>query len=376
MYFCEMNLEKVISQLILKHACVIVPDFGGFISQRIPAVIDYKSKKILPPSKSVLFNKQLLSSDGLLIGVYANQKAVSYDMASTEIKETVSTWKSKLSEGQRIAIEHIGYLYLDKTAQVCFEQDKFVNLLLSSYGLPGISVAMAQEVTTDEVQSINFIDFNSVQAEKSENADDVKVIEVAFTPSKKLHWTRYVAVAALLPIAFYSFWIPVKTDFLQSGILSVHDFNPFKKQTSIEFTPTKVDASENKTIALKDVDSLIQNTNVEKVYAYEVDGSTYQTIVVDKNNLSSEGKEITTATEVASISSTTYYIIGNCFGVQSNADNYVASMQAQGLHAEVVDNVNGLYRVAIGKATAANELEQVKEEIQAKGISEYWVLKK
>src|SRR5690554_7961591 len=105
MYFCEMNLEKVISQLILKHACVIVPDFGGFISQRIPAVIDYKSKKILPPSKSVLFNKQLLSSDGLLIGVYAKESAISYDLASVEIKTTVSSWKSKLAKGQRIAIE-------------------------------------------------------------------------------------------------------------------------------------------------------------------------------------------------------------------------------------------------------------------------------
>ncbi len=373
MYFCEMNLEKVISQLILKHACVIVPDFGGFISQRIPAVIDYKSKKILPPSKAVLFNKQLLSSDGLLIGVYANQKAISYDVASSEINDVVRSWKSKLSEGQRVTIEHIGYLYLDKSAQVCFEQDKFVNLLLSSYGLPRISVAMAEETVANDVQSINFIDFNSVQEEKKENAEEAEVLEVSFTPSKKLHWTRYVAAAALLPIAFYSFWIPVKTDFLQSGVLSVHDFNPFKKQTSIEFTPTKVAISDDKTIALKDVDSLIQNTNVEKVYSYEVDGSTYQTIVVDKPSLPTEIKEITTS---AATNSHTYYVIGNCFGVQSNADNYVAAMQAQGLQAEVVDNVNGLYRVALGKATAANELQQVKEEIQTKGISEYWILKK
>lgn len=375
MYFCEMNLEKVISQLILKHACVIVPDFGGFISQRIPAVIDYKSKKILPPSKSVLFNKQLLSSDGLLIGVYAKESAISYDLASVEIKTTVSSWKSKLAEGQRIAIEHIGYLYLDKAAQVCFEQDKFVNLLLSSYGLPGISISMAEEVTTEEVQSINFIDFNSVKEEKNETPDEVKVIPADFTPSRKLHWTRYVAAAALLPIAFYSFWIPVKTDFLQSGILSVHDFNPFKKQTTIEFTPTKVNTSENKIITLKDIDSIVQHSQVEKVYSYEVDGSNYQTIVLDNQETSTKVKE-TIISKTKLSSSTTYYVIGNCFGVQSNAENYVATMQAQGLHAEVVDQVNGLYRVAVGKAGSTNELEQVKTEIQTKGVSEYWILKK
>lgn len=375
MYFCEMNLEKVISQLILKHACVIVPDFGGFISQRTPAIIDYKSKKILPPSKSVLFNKQLLSSDGLLIGVYAKESAISYDLASVEIKTTVSSWKSKLAGGQRIAIEHIGYLYLDKAAQVCFEQDKFVNLLLSSYGLPGISISMAEEVTTEEVQSINFIDFNSVKEEKNETPDEVKVIPADFTPSRKLHWTRYVAAAALLPIAFYSFWIPVKTDFLQSGILSVHDFNPFKKQTTIEFTPTKVNTSENKIITLKDIDSIVQHSQVEKVYSYEVDGSNYQTIVLDNQETSTKVKK-TIISKTKLSSSTTYYVIGNCFGVQSNAENYVATMQAQGLHAEVVDQVNGLYRVAVGKAGSTNELEQVKTEIQTKGVSEYWILKK
>ena len=375
MYFCEMNLEKVISQLILKHACVIVPDFGGFISQRTPAIIDYKSKKILPPSKSVLFNKQLLSSDGLLIGVYAKESAISYDLASVEIKTTVSSWKSKLAEGQRIAIEHIGYLYLDKAAQVCFEQDKFVNLLLSSYGLPGISISMAEEDATEEVQSINFIDFNSVKEEKNEASDEVKVIPADFTPSRKLHWTRYVAAAALLPIAFYSFWIPVKTDFLQSGILSVHDFNPFKKQTTIEFTPTKVNTSENKIITLKDIDSIVQHSQVEKVYSYEVDGSNYQTIVLDNQETSTKVKE-TIISKTKLSSSTTYYVIGNCFGVQSNAENYVATMQAQGLQAEVVDQVNGLYRVAVGKAGSTNELEQVKTEIQTKGVSEYWILKK
>ena len=41
---------------------------------------------------------------------------------------------------------------------------------------------------------------------------------------------RYAAASILLPIAFYSFWIPVKTDVLQSGVISLNDFNPFYKK--------------------------------------------------------------------------------------------------------------------------------------------------
>src|SRR5690606_29253899 len=41
---------------------------------------------------------------------------------------------------------------------------------------------------------------------------------------------RYAAAAVLLPIAFYSIWLPVQTDVLESGVLSLNDFNPFYKK--------------------------------------------------------------------------------------------------------------------------------------------------
>ncbi len=363
-----MNLEKVIAQLILKHACVIVPDFGGFISQRVPAVLDFKSGKILPPSKSILFNKQLFASDGLLVGAYSQENQVSYSLATTEIAQTVATWKIKLNAGERVGLEHIGYLYTDNTGQICFEQDKFVNLLLSSYGLSAISVQKTENTYVEETQTIDFIDFNSVKTETVASEHEPKIIEI--NVPRKLHWTRYVAAAALLPIVFYSVWIPTKTDFLQSGILSIHDFNPFKKVTNVEFKPTKITENTKRTIVLHDVDSLVKNSHAENSYSYEVDGNTYQSVLIEKE----EVKPTETVNAVRATAN--FYLIGNCFSIQTNAENFVAEMSAQGLSAEVVDNVNGLYRVAIGKANSAEEIEQVKQEVLAKGISNFWILKK
>lgn len=364
-----MNLEKVIAQLILKHACVIVPDFGGFISQRVPAVLDFKSGKVLPPSKSILFNKQLFAGDGLLIGAYAQENQLSYDLATSEITQTVVAWKARLNIGERVELEHIGYLYTDNTGQICFEQDKFVNLLLSSYGLSAINVQTAENVPVEEeTQTIDFIDFNRVKTETLPAEHEPKIIEI--NVPKKLHWTRYVAAAALLPIVFYSVWIPTKTDFLQSGILSVHDFNPFNKTSGVEFKPTKIEEQTKHTIVLKDVDSLVKNSHAENSYSYEVDGNTYQSVLIEKE----EVKQIEAVNPVHA--KTNYYLIGNCFGVQANAENFVKEMVAQGLSAEIVDNVNGLHRVAIGKANSAEEIEQVKQKVQAKGISNFWILKK
>ena len=41
---------------------------------------------------------------------------------------------------------------------------------------------------------------------------------------------KYAAAAALLPVVFYSFWIPSHTDVLKSGVLYTEDFNPLKNR--------------------------------------------------------------------------------------------------------------------------------------------------
>lgn len=367
-----MMLEKVISDLVLRHACVIVPDFGGFISQRVPATIDYKSGKVLPPSKSVLFNRQLLSSDGLLIGAYANQQAIAYDEAVRQIKEIVANWKTQLRNGQRVAIDTIGYLYQDNSGQVCFEQDKFVNLLLSSYGLSTLTISMdkeEQKVLAEEANTIEFIDFNTATVSEKVKAPIATEVSEDKVVKTKLHWTRYVAAAALLPVVFYSFWIPVKTDFLQSGVLSINDFNPFYKKTEVLAETPTTSVEETTTKEMESIDSEV----VEEVLVYEMDENTQEAALKETVAIP---EEKAAKISITNYSQANFYVIGNCFGVVENAENFVQSMQSEGLSAEIVDQVNGLYRVAIGKANSSEELEQVKQEVLAKGISNFWILKK
>ena len=61
-----MLIEKLIGDLLLRHNCVVVPSFGGFVAKQVSAVIDYKTGVMHPPKKSLLFNKQLINNDGLL----------------------------------------------------------------------------------------------------------------------------------------------------------------------------------------------------------------------------------------------------------------------------------------------------------------------
>mgnify|MGYP003565138742 CR=1 FL=1 len=38
-----MLIEQLIGDLLLRHNCVVVPAFGGFVAKQMSAVIDYKT---------------------------------------------------------------------------------------------------------------------------------------------------------------------------------------------------------------------------------------------------------------------------------------------------------------------------------------------
>ena len=68
------HIEQAIGDLLLRHNCVIVPAFGGFVAEQLSAKIDYDKGVMTPPRKALLFNKQLVSNDGLLINEFSRSK--------------------------------------------------------------------------------------------------------------------------------------------------------------------------------------------------------------------------------------------------------------------------------------------------------------
>ena len=130
-----VTVEQLLGNLLLRHNCVIVPSFGGFVAKQVSAKIDFESGKMFPPSKSLLFNKQLINNDGLLISELAQANKWSYEQASATVEMKISDWHHALHLGQRIELDRIGYLFFDAEKNLCFEQDRFFNLLLESFGL-------------------------------------------------------------------------------------------------------------------------------------------------------------------------------------------------------------------------------------------------
>ena len=66
-----MTIANYLKDLLYRYDCVIVPNFGGFITNNTSAQIHRSTHTFYPPSKQVGFNVNLSYNDGLLANYIA-----------------------------------------------------------------------------------------------------------------------------------------------------------------------------------------------------------------------------------------------------------------------------------------------------------------
>jgi hypothetical protein len=380
------TIETHIGNLLLRHNCVIVPSFGGFVAKQVSAKINYSAGKMTPPRKSLLFNKQLINNDGLLINELAQSNGLTFELASNEVKEKVSKWNSLLKSGNRIELDRVGFLFLDDEKNLCFEQDRFFNLLLQSFGLGQVHFLTEEDVKIAE-HKINIAEKAEEQvveiAPKIEEktkiipireillpAADTTIIEHPELMKQRSNAWKYVAAACFLPVAFYSIWIPMKTDVLESGVISMHDFNPFKQKVQEHFTfPSSIKTEENTEIKREELASKINELSSDAAaYSYKFDEDLFVPVKVNSNATFDKEERPTISVEEPVSVNTKHYIVG-CFSDKNNAENLVVNLKASGLMAKIVDKNNGLYRVSAGGAMSTEGLNDIKMSANSLGLA-------
>lgn len=390
-----MLIEQLIGELLLRHNCVVVPSFGGFVAKQTSARIDMKNGVMTPPQKSLLFNRQLINNDGLLIATFAREFNLSYDDAAQEIQKQVEDWHKRLQAGERISLDKVGFLFLDQEKNIGFEQDRFFNLLLQSYGLEKIHfvseediqlIAPAQEriqpiekplQVTEESPIIELIPAGEPIIETA-TANAQRIIPLEEVKSTRKIW-RYVAAAVLVPIGFYSFWIPMKTDVLESGVFAVQDFNPFHHQSDGLYEPTAWDFDWKKNTP-QSIDVAAETAELDpsvRVWSYAFEPDLYMPVRISSNTSTDEitAPQTTMSTPKSTPTGTKYHLIANCFGNEQNAVNFVQLLRSKGFDACILDVKNGLHRVSAGKSNTLENLQAIQEKAEQSNVVGTWIFK-
>ncbi len=391
-YLCYMPmLEEAIVNLLLRHNCVVVPAFGGFVAQSSGAIIDMNTGIITPPRKSVLFNKQLINNDGLLIAHLSKESEMDYSSAENFLQSKVNEWHDQLKEGKRVSIDKIGHLFLDAERNISFEQDRYFNLLLESYGLNKVHFiseedakikvpVVADEVPVEETKIIPVV--APVLESETEEKEKTKIVAIAPVAENRKMW-KYIAAAVLLPFAFFTYWIPVETNVLESGMISVKDFNPmyqagegvyqqndlnfpteaYEKEESAEEMMAKVPVGTDVFYYKFDKDLMIPVRVNSEQNAKEV---IQEEFVQKEKPKIVEEKPLPKKAAVQPSAPKMHYITG-CFSDRSNAEAMVKKMRERGLNGQILDEKNGMTRVSAGGTSSQAEFNKLVKKAQKIG---------
>ncbi|NOR27824.1 MAG: hypothetical protein GQ540_04770 [Lutibacter sp.] len=129
-----MTLANYISDLLYRYECVIIPNFGGFVTNKISAKLNQSTHTFYAPSKQLTFNSHLQNNDGLLANYIATSKNISFSEAIFTIEKEVENWKLSLIK-EELELENIGSFHLNSEEKLIFEPTTTVNYLTSSFGL-------------------------------------------------------------------------------------------------------------------------------------------------------------------------------------------------------------------------------------------------
>jgi nucleoid DNA-binding protein len=130
-----MQLSPYIKDLLYRYECVIIPGFGAFLANYTSASIDADSSTFYPPGKTISFNRQLQTNDGLLANYVASVEGTSYELALQKIRNFTGSLSLKLSKGELVTLDTIGDFSLSPENKAQFLPCGTENFNIASFGL-------------------------------------------------------------------------------------------------------------------------------------------------------------------------------------------------------------------------------------------------
>ena len=329
----NIRLEKIAKELLINEDCVIIPEFGGFITQYKPALLEPNKNIILPPGKSVSFNAKLCKNDGLLAQNIALKTGLNYNDALKAIQLKVHFWEDELQKSKYLELEGLGSFILNEEQNIVFEQFNETNFSSEAFGLTNVHASPIERVGIA----------HRIERGIDQKRASPKIIKTIRNSS--------VAAAVILSAVFVGFQL-TKSDTNENLSLS---FTPvLKSEKTIDFVKPESKQIEYKEFGevlskedvqcFKDYGHLKEPENLEKIKEIQTEKAIVDAKFNTCEQVNSANKTIENAVEPK------FHVIAGCFGVESNAIKMVQKLKNDGFtDARLVGkSKSGLLRVSYG----------------------------
>ena len=307
-----MQLSNYINDLLYRYECVIIPGFGALLTQYHSAKIDADNQTFYPPGKTLSFNRQLQTNDGLLANYVASVENCSYETSLQRIRNFTSNLSLKLSEHESVTLKNIGDFHLNEENSVQFIPSSSQNFNTATFGMSSfISSKVNREVSLETVAALE---------EKA---------PVFIRPESPVlrPYLKYAAIAIIaISIAGFS---GLK---LYEGNVQKHNFAEKQK-----------------------ANTLVENQIQEATFTIE--------------------NPLPTLNFTFSKQTGKYHIIAGAFRVESNAGKKINQLQEKGFSAKMIGvNKYGLHQVAYSSHENRLEAIQSLRNIKKTQNPDAWLL--
>lgn len=133
-----MTTSTYISDLLYRYECVILPGFGAFLTQNLPARID--GEKLYPSTKTISFNRHLQTNDGLLANYIASVENCRYEVALYQLRHFSNQTLEKLNKGESVSFKNIGKFIRNSEGKIQFAPVVNQNFSTATFGLTPVLV--------------------------------------------------------------------------------------------------------------------------------------------------------------------------------------------------------------------------------------------
>jgi len=320
-----MEIKSYINDLLYQYECVTIPEFGSFLTRKIPAKISFDGT-FTPPKKEVSFNSLLKTNDGILAKHIAQKTNSNYESILKLINKKTIKWIEKL-EVESLNFPGIGEMKLNNHGKIEFLPSNEINFFKNSFGL----------YTFKKNPLVN-ISYNKKHDQIMENSnnDDLLFTPESKNKKRKIQYIKYSAIGLLIIVLIGSIY------FFSDNYLSN------QKLKQIEIAQKKI------------------KSNVQKA-TFDIGKLSKVELNVNLNN----------PNRVSNLNSNEKYfsVIAGSFRSLNNAENKLNSLIKEGYKAEMAKKSSeGFHRVAYGrfisKKKAINLLIFVKYTLQ----EEAWFL--
>ena len=370
-------ITNYLIELLKDNECVIITEFGAFISKRHSATIDYANHRFMPPYKEIVFNSKLTNNDNLLVDFISQKENISAEESLNKINNFVNQSEAILDVNHELDLKDFGKIRKFGSDYVFTTNDN-ANLLGDSFGLSDFVI---QPVFRTETYQI--IKEKIVVEQKAKNTEYSMAIEsVEDAPEentrRKPYLLRTFTFTTLVFLLFFA--INWTTDRSSSNLAS---WNPFLYSSPNEFLISKLDSKEAKVqdIEVAEIsEKAAVEVEVQDIEVAEISEETAVEVEVQDIEVAETSEETAVEVEVQDIEVAEtsekaaveveyhYFIVGGSFQAFESAEKFLNKIKGQGFdNASLLEkNDNGYIRVYyesfVERSEALPRLEVIKNE--------------